>query len=293
MIDLKSIDTEKRNPRSINLSKMDTNQIVELINSEDQLVAKAVSKSNDQIVLVIEQVVNCLNNNGRLIYIGAGTSGRIGVLDAVECLPTFGVSNNEVVGIIAGGTKSLLKAQEGVEDDLDLAIEDLQAINFNKHDYLLGVAASGRTPYVMSALKYAKKIGAKTGSLAITSNSLIGKVANQKIEVVVGAEVLTGSTRMKAGTAQKMILNMISTTAMVKLGKVYQNLMIDLKQTNEKLQQRAIDILISATGCKRQEAEDKMFICEGKIKVAIVMIINNLEYEQAVKHLQASNGFID
>lgn len=292
MIDLTNVDTERRNINTFNLDEMSPLEIVKIMNEEDGKIAEAISKILNKVATVVEIGGQTLHKKGRIIYIGAGTSGRLGILDAVECPPTFGVDFNQVRGIIAGGEQAFIKAVEGAEDSKDLCIQDLKAINFNKDDLLLGIAASGRTPYVIGGLEYATQVGAKTSSLAITRNSEIAKYAQYPIELEVGAEVLTGSTRLKAGTAQKMILNMISTGSMILNGKVYQNLMVDVQQTNEKLVERARGIVIEATGCDYETATLNLELASGSAKVAIVMILTNSTVKEANVLLEKGNGFI-
>lgn len=291
-INLDKISTEKQNERSLMLDQMDASEIVSLINDEDKKVAYAIEKAKTEISEVVSIAAETIKNDGRIIYIGAGTSGRLGVLDAVECPPTYGVDYNTVLGLMAGGEAAFVKAQEGAEDDEELVITDLKAINLTKNDLVIGIAASGRTPYVISGLKYGNEIGASTASIAITYNSEVAKYAKNPIEVEVGAEVVTGSTRMKAGTAQKMILNMITTGAMVLNGKVYQNLMVDVMQTNEKLKERAKNIVVSATDCDEITAEEKLKAASGNAKLAIVMIILNVDVKEAEKKLSENGGKI-
>lgn len=290
MIDLSKINTEGRNPNSTNLDLMSALEITKLINREDQEIANAISNEIESIGKLVEAAAKAIEAGGRLIYIGAGTSGRLGVLDAVECPPTYGVSDQLVVGLIAGGEKAFVKAQEGAEDDPQLAFEELRALNLNSKDIVIGVAASGRTPYVIGGINYANELGCNTGSIAITKDSEIAKVAKLAVEVVVGPEVVTGSTRMKAGTAQKMILNMISTGAMVLNGKVYQNLMVDVMQTNQKLEVRAQNIVMEVTGVTREEATKGLIAAKGSSKVAIYMLVKNCGYEQAISDLEANKG---
>ncbi len=292
MEDIKTLDTEKRNSKSMNLSSMNAKEIVSIINSEDHLVAEAISKKLEDISNVVEMAAKTISEGGRIIYLGAGTSGRLGVLDAVECPPTFGVDPGLFVGLIAGGENAFVKAIEGAEDSKEGAVKDLKDINFSNKDLLIGIAASGRTPYVIGGIEYAKEIGAKTVSLATTSNSKIGELVDQKIEIVLGAEVLTGSTRMKSGSAQKMVLNMISTGAMILNGKVYQNLMVDVMQTNKKLEIRARNIVVEATGCSEQKAKEMLEVADNSVKLAIVMIINDCSKEEAKDHLEKNKGFI-
>lgn len=291
-IDLTKIATESRNLDTMNIHNASAFEITSLINKEDAKIAKSIEKELTNISKVVEYAGETLNKGGRIIYIGAGTSGRLGVLDAVECPPTYGVSFDTVIGLIAGGEEAFIKAQEGAEDSKELCVEDLKKIKLTENDFLIGVAASGRTPYVIGGLEYASTVGAKSASIAITYNSEIAKYADFVIEVEVGAEVVTGSTRMKAGTAQKMILNAISTGAMILNGKVYQNLMVDVQQTNLKLVQRAKNIVMQATDCSYEVAEEKLEICNGHAKTAIVMILNNVNYDEAIAILEKNNGFI-
>lgn len=292
MVDLQKIDTERRNLDTLNLDEMSAFEIVEAMQKEDAKITEAIRKNLKQIAIVCEKASRSLQGGGRIIYMGAGTSGRLGILDAVECPPTFGVDFNKVVGLIAGGETAFIKAVEGAEDSKEIAILDLKKINLTNKDYLIGIAASGRTPYVISGIEFAKSIGCKTASLAITSNSEIGNYADDKIEVVVGAEVLTGSTRLKAGTAQKMILNMISTASMVLNGKVYQNLMVDVMQTNIKLIERARNIVIEATGCEYDVAVKKLELADGNAKTAIVMILTDSDVKTAKLLLEKGQGFV-
>lgn len=284
--------TEKRNIRSFNIDTMSINEILTLINEEDEQVSKSVKKVIPKIEKAVKLIINAFNKEGRLIYIGAGTSGRLGVLDAVECPPTFGTDKNKVIGLIAGGEKAFIEAKEGAEDFKELAKDDLKKLNLLSKDIVCGIAASGRTPYVIGGLEYAKKLGCKTVAISCNKDSQIGKIADVGIEAEVGAEVLTGSTRMKAGTAQKLILNMISTTAMIGIGKVYENLMIDLKITNIKLKERAINSLIEITGCNYQKAQETLKNSENQVKVAIVMILLKCSKNEALKKLELANGFI-
>ncbi len=239
---------------------------------------------------MIDEAYEVLSNSGRLFYIGAGTSGRLGVLDASEMPPTFNVPNDMIIGIIAGGDHALRNPIEGAEDSTDLCIDDLKKYSFNEKDMLIGIAASGRTPYVVSGLEYANSIGAKTASIATSSNSKIGQVANIAIDAVVGAETITGSTRMKSGTAQKLILNMISTSVMVKLGKVYQNWMIDVKASNEKLVERAINMVMTITGVEREQALEALNSSNFSPKHSVVMIIKNATYEEASRLIDENDG---
>src|SRR5699024_8810164 len=227
--------TEQRNPNSMHLDEMSIEEIVQLMNKEDQGVPEAIHQAIPEITELIEAVIRTFKREGRLIYIGAGTSGRLGILDAVGCVPTFGTSPEKVVGLIAGGEQAIKDAVEGAEDSKELAIEELKKLRLTKNDMVVGIANSGRTPYVIGGLNYEKEIGAKTGSLSNNKNTKISEIADYPIEVITGPEVLTGSTRLKAGTAQKIVLNMITTISMVKIGKAYENLMVDVLATNEKL----------------------------------------------------------
>lgn len=289
---LDNLSTETRNEKTLNLDTMSIREFCEIMNEEDQKVPLAIKECLGQIEETIKVVSNSLKNNGRLIYIGAGTSGRIGLLDAVECVPTFGVSKKTVVGLIAGGEMAFVKAVEGAEDDEELGINDVKAINLNKKDVLIGIAASGRTPYVISALKYANSIGVMTVGISCNKNSPVGNNAKIAIEVEVGAEVLTGSTRLKSGTCQKLIVNMISTGSMVHSGKVYKNLMVDVQMTNEKLYERGRRIVMEATGVDYETANKVLENANNKPKTAIVMILKDCTCEIAEKALVKANGFV-
>ena len=292
MIDLSVLTTESRNPDTINLDEMTPLQIAAIMNQEDAKAVKAVEKVIPEIATAIEWATDSLNAGGRIIYIGAGTSGRLGVLDAVECPPTFGVSREMVVGLIAGGDKAFVAAVEGAEDSETLCEADLKEIGLTSKDIVIGLAASGRTPYVIYGLDYANKIGCHTVAIACNKGSDVGKKANLAIEPVTGPEVLTGSTRLKAGTAQKMILNMISTGSMVGIGKAYENLMVDVKQSNEKLVVRSQNIVMTATGCTREEAEKVLKQAEGHVKTAITMILLDCDPEDARQKLSQAGGKI-
>lgn len=292
MLDLTKMTTETRNTKTMNLDSMTPLEIASIMNQEDAQVVKAVSEVLPQVATVIEWCTNSLIKGGRIIYIGAGTSGRLGLLDAVECPPTFGVSPDIVIGLIAGGEGAFIKAVEGAEDSKTLGAEDLISLNLKNIDIVIGIAASGRTPYAISGLEYAKKIGCKTAVLVCNKNSDMAKVADIAIEPVPGPEVLTGSTRLKAGTAQKMILNMISTGSMVGIGKVYQNLMVDVLQTNEKLVSRAENIVISATDCDRNRAKLVLKEAKGSVKQAITMILLDCSAKEAIEKLDCSHGHI-
>lgn len=292
MIDLTLLDTERINMDSREIDQMDTLEVLRTINKEDQQVALVIKNLLQELAPAVEAIYEKIKEGGRLIYIGAGTSGRLGVLDASECPPTYGVSKDLVQGIIAGGVEALQKAIEGAEDLAEESVKDLQAIGFSEKDALVGLAASGRTPYVKSALAYAKTLGSVTVSVSCVKDAEISSMAAYPIEAVVGPEVITGSTRMKAGTAQKLILNMISTTVMVKLGKVYGNLMVDVKATNEKLKVRAQRIIEMTTEVEG-EAAVKLFEDSGEsVKVAILMAHTGMDKEEAEKMLTLHDGRI-
>lgn len=289
---LKTLTTENINPNSLNIDIVPTLEKLRVINQEDQKVALAIEEELPAIATAVDAITLAMKNGGRLIYLGAGTSGRLGILDAVECPPTYGVDYNTVVGLIAGGEKAFIKAQEGVEDKEELGVSDLQQVNLVAQDIVCGIAASGRTPYVIGGLDYARSLGCKTIAVACNKNSVIGDHADIKIEVSAGAEVISGSTRMKAGTTQKLILNMLSTTTMINLGKVYKNLMVDVKTSNAKLEARAKKIIMEATEVDFATAEKFLKLANNHVKTAIVMIINNLSFEQASEKLAASAGVI-
>ena len=271
MLSLDSLDTERRNINTMNLDELSAVEIIEKINQEDEKIADCVKPAIPEIGKAVEFAVKSIKRGGRLIYIGAGTSGRLGILDASECPPTYGVPFDMVIGIMAGGDKAMRKAVEGAEDSKELAVNDLKELELSEKDTLVGLAASGRTPYVIGGLEYAKSLGAKTVAVSCVRNAKISSLADAPIEVVVGAEAVTGSTRMKAGTAQKMVLNMISTTTMVKIGKVYQNLMVDVATTNEKLRVRALNIVSEATGIDKENSKKLLEESGYDVKVAIVM----------------------
>lgn len=268
---LKQLITEARNPASTHIDTMSTINMVKTINAEDQKVAQAVAKQSETIALAIDQAAEKFADGGRLIYIGAGTSGRLGVLDATELVPTYGIEPKRAVGLIAGGKEALFTAVEGAEDSMTLGINDLQKIKLTADDIVIGVAASGRTPYVVGGLKYARRSHALTIAIACVSKSVIGQNADIAIEAIVGPEVITGSTRMKAGTAQKMILNMISTGVMIKQGKVYQNVMIDVQPTNAKLIDRASRIISETVAITLKDAQTYLRLADNNVAVAIVM----------------------
>lgn len=292
-VEINQLTTEKRNPNTMHLDQMSVGQVLELMNKEDQQVPEAIAEALGQIEAAVETIIQSLKAGGRLIYFGAGTSGRLGVLDAAECVPTFGVSPDLVVGLIAGGDKAMVEAVEGAEDSLTLAEEDFKKLKLNANDTVVGIAASGRTPYVIGGLQYAQSIGTKTVSIACNQQAKISGFAQIPIEVDCGPEVLTGSTRLKAGTAQKLILNMLSTVSMIGIGKVYQNLMVDVQATNEKLEERSKRIIMAATECSYEEAASYFEAANHKVKVAIVMILTNLDATEASRKISAANGFVN
>jgi len=289
---LGNLVTERRNERTLLLDDMSTFDLLRMMNEEDAKVAAAVNKAIPQIAEAVEIITEARMKGGRLIYMGAGTSGRIGLLDAVECPPTFGVEPDEVIGLIAGGKLAFIKAAEGAEDDAELGISDLKQIELTAQDVVVGIAASGRTPYVKGGLKYANQIGVPTVAIACNLSSEIGKVAKIAIEIDNGPEILTGSTRLKAGTGQKMICNMISTALMIKTGRVFGNLMVDLQLTNEKLIERGKRIVMEATGCDEAAAAKTLAEADSKPKVAILMILAGFSKEEAETKLKKSQGFI-
>ena len=292
MINLQGLVTETRNPNTYDIDNVSTLEMVKIMNNEDAKVHEAINKELDNIALAIDSIHNALINGGRLIYIGAGTSGRLGVLDASECMPTYGVSEDLIQGVIAGGKDAMFKAKEGAEDSAELCVEDLRNISFSEKDILCGLAASGRTPYVIGGINYAKSLGAKTISVTCNPNSELSKVSDIAISPVVGPEVVTGSTRMKAGTAQKMVLNMLSTGAMIKFGKVYGNLMVDVQTTNKKLEERARKIVIDATECSRDRAIELLTETSNNVKLSIFMEMSGLPLNKARVILDGCNGHI-
>lgn len=289
---LNKLSTEQRNSHSLNIDHMSTKSILEMINEEDKRVAECVQDVIEDIEKAAEAVFNSLKSGGRLFYVGAGTSGRLGILDAVECPPTFGTSSNLVQAVMAGGLSAFEKAVEGAEDSPEKGKEDLKERDLSSYDVVIGIAASGRTPYVIGALEYANEVGAQTISLTANKKSVISEYATIKIEVETGPEVITGSTRMKAATAHKLILNMISTTVMIKLGKVYENLMVDVSVSNEKLKERAKGIIQTITNQSYIEAEEFLALANNEVKPAIVMMKANVNYEEAIHYINQANGFV-
>ena len=288
--DLGQLNTEAIDSRFSKIDTLSTIDLLKLFNDGDKSVAEEVAKVLPKVAEAINEITMRMELGGRLIYVGAGTSGRLGVLDASECIPTFSLEEGLVIGIIAGGDTALRTGIEGAEDVLEGAIEELKKMNFSKKDSLVGIAASGRTPYVVGALKYAKEIGAASIALSCNLNSELSKFADVAIEVDTGAEILAGSTRLKAGTAQKLVLNMISTVSMIKLGKTYGNLMVDLQVSNIKLRDRAIRIIQAATSCDFKRAQEALQESKDQVKVAIVMILLDSSADKALELLKASGS---
>ncbi|QDT40374.1 N-acetylmuramic acid 6-phosphate etherase [Gimesia alba] len=289
---LDRLTTEQRNSASDQIDSMSSLEIVQLMNAEDAKIAAAVAAEAETIAAAIDLITDAFLKGGRLIYMGAGTSGRLGVLDASECPPTFNSPPELVVGLIAGGKQALTNAIEGAEDRPEFAVADLEELDFNKNDVLVGIATSGRTPYVIAGLKYAREQGAQTIALTCNQENQLAEVAHLTICPVVGPEVVTGSTRLKAGTATKMVLNMLTTGAMVHIGKTYGNLMVDLRATNQKLIDRSIRILIAFTNLSREAAESVLEACHGELKTAIVHVKRNVSPETAQELLKQAHGHL-
>ena len=292
MVELQKIATEQRNPNTMNIDTLSTLDMVKLINREDHRVAEAVALVTDKIDEAVDVIAARLSTGGRLIYCGAGTSGRLGILDAVECPPTYSTDPETVQALMAGGYGAIFKAVEGAEDSKELGVTDMKSIGFSGKDVLVGIAASGRTPYVLGCMEYAKELGAPTVAVTCCPGSILDSFADIGIAPAPGPEVVTGSTRMKSGTAQKMVLNMLSTGAMIKLGKVYGNLMVDVKPSNEKLIRRCVTIVCSATDCTEEEAVDALEQCGYHPKTAIVMLLRGVDAETADRLLEAAGGRI-
>lgn len=291
-IDLRQLLTERRNPASENIDTLSTLEMLTVMNDEDCRVPLAITPYLPQIAKLVDRVAQAFAVGGRLIYIGAGTSGRLGILDASECPPTFGTRPEQVVGLIAGGHKAILSAVENVEDNREQGEADLKAINFSARDVLVGLAASGRTPYVLGAMAWARSLNACVAVVSCNPQSEMAALADIAITPAVGPEVVTGSTRLKAGTAQKLVLNMITTGAMIRSGKVYSNLMVDVEATNAKLIERQITIVMDATECDRATAEAALQQCHRHCKTAIVMVLTGLDAAQVKAVLEKNNGFI-
>ncbi|KGA40595.1 N-acetylmuramic acid 6-phosphate etherase [Pectobacterium odoriferum] len=291
-LNLGRLVSETRNPATMALDQLSTLEMMHAFNQEDRKVPEAIALVLPAIAEAVDLAAASLQEGGRLIYLGAGTSGRLGVLDASECPPTFGVPHGLVIGLIAGGPGALLKAVEGAEDDPALGEADLKTLNLTAADMVVGLAASGRTPYVIGALRYAHDVGCRTAAISCNPHSPIAQEAQVAISPVVGPEALTGSTRLKSGTAQKLVLNMISTGAMVKLGKVYQNLMVDVKATNVKLLDRACRIVVEATGAEREQAQQALVQADNEVKPAILMLLANIDVAAARERLKQHNGYL-
>lgn len=289
-IDLEKLATEQRNPQTMALDEMSTAQVLETMNREDENAVRAVKEVLPEVEKIVDLASESLLRGGRILYIGAGTSGRLGVLDAVECPPTFGVSDQTVIGLMAGGSGAFFKAKEGAEDSPELGQEDLRAAGLTEKDTVIGLTASGRTPYVIGALQYARSVGCRTAAVSCNRGAAVSAFADVAVEAETGPEVLSGSTRLKAGTAEKLILNMISTACMVRSGKVYKNLMVDVMQTNRKLAVRAENIVMQAAGCTRPEAAQALSAAHGAVKNAIVQLLLDTDAAQAERLLKEAGG---
>lgn len=289
---LESLASEGRNPDTMQLDQLSTADLLAVINKEDQKVAFCVAQALPEITQAVDMAVQSIQQGGRVVYMGAGTSGRLGVLDAVECRPTFSVSDNLVIGLIAGGERAIIHAVEGAEDNKNAGQTDLEAINANAKDIVIGIAASGRTPYVIGGLEYANALGCNTVSVVCNPNSEMLSITKVSICAHVGPECLTGSTRMKSGTAQKLVLNMLSTAVMVKLGKVYENLMVDVNASNQKLHARAVRIVMQATQCKQEIATAALDSSGNSAKLAILMLLTNRDANAARSILDDSHGHL-
>ncbi|QKJ88888.1 N-acetylmuramic acid 6-phosphate etherase [Paramixta manurensis] len=291
-LDLNAMVTEGRNPASENIDQLSTADMLRVINNEDKKVALAVEAILPEITRAVDAIAAAFMQGGRLVYCGAGTSGRLGILDASECPPTYGTPREQVIGLIAGGHTAILQAVENAEDNREMGVNDLKSIGFNAQDVLVGIAASGRTPYVVAALDYARECGAVTAALTCNPDSAMAKIVDIPLTPLVGPEVVTGSSRMKAGTAQKLVLNMLTTGAMIRTGKVYGNLMVDVEATNQKLVQRQVNIVMQATECAEEEAKTALAACDGHCKTAIVMVLGQLQAAEAKALLANNQGFI-
>ncbi len=292
MVDLSKMSTERVNPNTTEFSSMGIREAIRVMNQENYYSVKCIEQQFDVLEKVIETTSEALERGGRIIYTGAGTSGRLGLLDAVECPPTFGVDDNTVIGLIAGGRDAFVEAVEGAEDSKELGVGDLKKIGLNEKDVVIGLAASGRTPYVIGGLEYAKEVGAKYCAVVCNRDSEISKICPLTVEAEPGPEVLTGSTRLKAGTTTKLILNMISTISMIRIGKIYKNYMVDVKMSNEKLITRGTNIVTEVTGCSADEAKKALSRSGGGVRTAIVMILLGCGKEEAEKALEKVNGRI-
>lgn len=291
MIDLDTLATEQRNPQSRHIDTVSTEDMVRIINEQDKGIADAIGAIIPAIAAAVDVIADRLRHGGRLFYMGSGTSGRLGILDAVECPPTYSTDPDMIQGLIAGGYDAIFRAKEGAEDSEALGKQDLQDHAVTATDVVVGLSASGRTPYVAGGLQYAAAVGAATIAIDCSPQSAIARHAQIDLCALVGPEVVTGSTRMKAGTAQKMILNMLSTGAMIKLGKVYGNLMVDVKCSNHKLEERARRIVMTAAGCSREEAMAALAAGNGRAKTAIVMILAGVSAAEAESRLRTASGY--
>ena len=291
MLNINHLGTEQRNEKTKDLDLLSTMEIIQIMNEEDLNVVAGVKQALPQIEKVVHAMIEALSNGGRVVYVGAGTSGRTGIIDAVECGPTFSCTY-EFLGLIAGGYGAIVKAVEGAEDKKELCVEDLKNNNFTEKDLLVGVAASGRTPYVIGGIEYAKSLGAKTACVCCNIDTEIGKIVDYPIEVSAGPEILTGSTRLKSGTCQKVIINMLSTAAMVGMGKVYKNLMVDVMATNIKLVERCRQIVMAATGCDWETANAALNQTDNHCKEAIVMILLGVDVNEAKEKLAGAKGWV-
>jgi len=290
--ELQALATEQRNPATSDFDSLPILAILKRINSEDKLVPIGVEKELKYIFKAVEIIVDAFRGGGRLIYVGAGTSGRLGILDAAECPPTYGTDPSLIVGLIAGGQPAVFRSQEGAEDDEEMARRDLRTLDPGPTDVVCGIAASRRTPYVVAATKLARELGCRTVYITTNPRSSFNLEVDVAICPEVGPEVVMGSTRMKSGTAQKLVLNMLTTTAMIQLGKVYENMMVDLQLTNQKLIERAKRIIMMATGVDYDKAERALSDAEGHVKTAIVMVAANVPLNEARKRLYQANGFV-
>jgi len=289
---LSSLVSEEQNPDTLDIDQLSTLEVVKKINQQDECVSLAIKEILPALAESVDLIVTAFRNGGRLIYQGAGTSGRLGVLDAVECVPTFSVDEGLIVGLMAGGESAMFKAKEGIEDKESEGVNDLKAINLNDKDVLVGIAASGRTPYVIGGLKYANQIGAKTIALSCNGNAEIARYAQISLLPIVGPEVLAGSTRLKSGSAQKMVLNILSTASMIRIGKSYKNLMVDLRATNKKLVARGTRMIMQVTGVEQSIAEETLALADNQVKLALVMILKGVTAKDAKELLSDSDGFL-
>jgi N-acetylmuramic acid 6-phosphate etherase len=291
-VHLAKLETELRNKRTADMDALPTSELMRVLNEENHVVADSIDSLVPKLAEFVDEIVKRIRGGGRIIYVGAGTSGRLGVLDASECPPTFGVSPDMVQGIIAGGTTALVSSIEGAEDSYEQGQLDIEKKQLTENDTVIGIAASGRTPYVIGAVDFARSKGCLTGGIANVSNSKLSQSVEFALEAVTGPEPLTGSTRMKAGSAQKFLLNMISTAVMVRSGKVYQNLMVDVKATNEKLRHRAVRIVQEATGATPEVCETALDYSNWHAKTAIVSILLEVAPEKAAELLEKSSGHL-